>query len=199
MNPDTKTKSFRKLWLSLICVIVGSFLVLGYFGSQIWRQAPPMPKRVVTTDGAVLFTGQDIKDGQNVWQSIGGQEVGTVWGHGSYVAPDWTADWLHREATWLLDHWAVQGGYQSYEQAPLETQAMLSQRLKDEIRPNTYDVRTGDLVVSPLRAGDTVFALGTVSLGWFVLGLKTGWSFTEKEQVLEAAVAEPALESGAGK
>jgi nitric oxide reductase subunit B len=159
MNSDIETKSYRKLWLSLICVIAGSFLVLGYFGSQIWRQAPPVPKRVVTTDGIVLFAGQDIKDGQNVWQSIGGQEVGTVWGHGSYVAPDWTADWLHREATWLLDHWAVQGGYQSYEQAPLETQAMLSQRLKDEIRPNTYDARTGDLVVSPLRA-EAIKAVG---------------------------------------
>jgi len=41
--------------------------------------------------------------------------------------------------------------------------------------------------------GDTVFALGTLSLGWFVLGLKTGWSFTGKEQVLEAAVSEPAM------
>jgi nitric oxide reductase subunit B len=36
-----------------------------------------VPKRVVTSDGRVLFTGQDIKDGQNVWQSMGGEEVGT--------------------------------------------------------------------------------------------------------------------------
>jgi len=26
-----------------------------------------------------------------------------VWGHGSYVAPDWSADWLHREAVALRD------------------------------------------------------------------------------------------------
>ena len=80
--------------------------MLGYFGREVYRQAPPVPERVVTSDGPVLFTGQDIKDGQNVWQSMGGQEVGTVWGHGAYVAPDWSADWLHREATWMLDHWA---------------------------------------------------------------------------------------------
>jgi nitric oxide reductase subunit B len=94
-----KPRSYRRLWISLIAVIGLSFLVLGYFGSEIYRLAPPMPKRVVTPEGVVLFTAQDIKDGQNVWQSIGGQEVGTVWGHGAYVAPDWTADRLHREAT----------------------------------------------------------------------------------------------------
>ena len=37
---------------------------------------------------------------------MGGMEVGSVWGHGSYVAPDWTADWLHREAVFILDRWA---------------------------------------------------------------------------------------------
>ncbi|MBA4602329.1 hypothetical protein [Thermoactinomyces mirandus] len=64
---------------------------------------PPIPKRVVTTTGTVLFTEKDIKDGQNVWQFMGGQEVGTIWDHGAYVAPDWNADWLHWEAMWLLN------------------------------------------------------------------------------------------------
>jgi nitric oxide reductase subunit B len=81
--------------------------VLGYFGGEIARQAPPVPERVLTADGAVVFTGQDIRDGQNVWQSLGGQEIGSIWGRGTYVAPDWSADWLHREAVWLLDHWAT--------------------------------------------------------------------------------------------
>ena len=137
MTANTSPRSYRKLWLSLIGVIALSFLVLGYFGSEIYRQAPPVPQRVVTTDGAVLFTGQDIKDGQNVWQSMGGQEVGTIWGHGAYVAPDWTADWLHREAAWLLNRWAEQAGGKTYDQADPETQAMLRQRLKHEIRANT--------------------------------------------------------------
>jgi nitric oxide reductase subunit B len=149
---NTKPRSYKKLWLSLISVMAVSFLVLGYFGTEIYRQAPPVPKRVVTTDGTVLFTGQDIKDGQNVWQSIGGEEVGTVWGHGAYVAPDWSADWLHRESVWLLDHWAAQSGGTTYEQLAPEIQAELRQRLKTEVRTNTYRAQTGDLVVSPVRA-----------------------------------------------
>src|SRR5512138_1780586 len=97
---------YRNLWLTLILVMVISFVVLGYFGREIYLAAPPIPKRVVTTDGRVLFSGQNIVEGQQVWQSIGGQEIGTIWGHGSYVAPDWGADWLHREATFVLDGWA---------------------------------------------------------------------------------------------
>jgi nitric oxide reductase subunit B len=89
--------SQKKLWIALTAVIVLSFAVLLYYGNQIYQQAPPVPAEVVDDTGTVLFTGGDIKDGQNIWQSIGGQEIGTVWGHGAYVAPDWTADYLHRE------------------------------------------------------------------------------------------------------
>ncbi len=129
-----------------------SFLVLGYYGTEIYRKAPPVPKQVVTTAGTVLFTGQDIKDGQNVWQSMGGQEVGSIWGHGAYVAPDWTADWLHRESTWLLNHWAAESGAKTYADLAPEKQAALKERLKKEIRTNTYKSETGELVVSPVRA-----------------------------------------------
>jgi len=155
----TKPRSYRKLWLSLAMVITASFLVLGYYGREIYHLAPPLPARVLTPDGSVLFTARDIKDGQNVWQSMGGQEVGTVWGHGAYVAPDWTADWLHRECVWLLDHWAVQSGGKTYDQLDPETQAALRERLKIEIRSNTYNPASGDLVVSQTRA-EAIRAVG---------------------------------------
>ncbi len=143
---------YTRLWIGLGVVIAASFAVLGSFGREIYRQAPPVPGRVVTSDGVVLFTGQDIKDGQNVWQSMGGQEVGTVWGHGAYVAPDWSADWLHRESVWMLDHWAQSGYGKPFASLTDEDQAALKARLKKETRVNTYDPATGDLVVSPLRA-----------------------------------------------
>ncbi len=142
----------RRLWIALTVVIAGSFLVLGYYGREIYRHAPPVPERVVTTDGRVLFTGQDIRDGQNVWQSMGGQELGTVWGHGSYVAPDWSADWLHRECTWLLDHWAQDADGVAFADLAPERQAALQRRLEEELRANTHDPQTGDLTVSADRA-----------------------------------------------
>jgi nitric oxide reductase subunit B len=143
---------YRKLWLSLAVVLVASFAVLGFFGYEIYRQAPPVPERVVTQQGRVLYTAAEVRDGQNVWQSMGGQEVGSIWGHGAYVAPDWSADWLHREATWLLDHWAEAEHGRPWRELPVGEQAALKARLKAELRTNTYDPASGDVVVSEDRA-----------------------------------------------
>ena len=129
----------RNLWIGLALVVAGSFGLLGYYGIEIYREAPPVPERVVTESGRVLFTGEQIMDGQTVWQSMGGQEVGSVWGHGGYVAPDWSADWLNREAVWLLDRWATAEHQKPYDQLPPEQQAALRARLQKESRPNRYD------------------------------------------------------------
>jgi len=142
---------YTRLWAGLWLVILLSFGVLGYFGREIYRQAPPIPERVVTTDGRTLFTAKDIRDGQNVWQSIGGQELGSVWGHGAYVAPDWSADWLHRECLWLLNHWSRPAG-PSFDRLSPVRQSELQARLRAEIRTNTYDAATGEIRVSPERA-----------------------------------------------
>lgn len=145
-------KSTRKLWIAFTLVILISFIVLIYYGVDLYHKAPPVPAQVKTTDGKLLFTGQDIKDGQNVWQSIGGQEIGTVWGHGSYVAPDWTADWLHRESSYMLEKLSQQTFGASYDKIQPEQQARLQKKLQLEVRQNTYDESSGAITISPLRA-----------------------------------------------
>jgi nitric oxide reductase subunit B len=142
----------RNLWYGFTAVLVISFGVLLFFGREIYRQAPPIPEKVISASGEVIMTGQDIRDGQNVWQSTGGQELGTVWGHGSYQAPDWTADRLHREAMFMLETWAQEGSGTSFENLNKEAQAGLTARLQEEIRKNTYDPSTKTLTISDLRA-----------------------------------------------
>jgi nitric oxide reductase subunit B len=142
----------KKLWIGFIAVMVISFAVLLYYGREIYRQAPPIPEKVVTSDGRILFTGQNIKDGQNVWQSLGGQEIGTVWGHGAYQAPDWSADWLHKEAVYILNRLALQQDGMPYEKLSEERKAFLKIVLQKDLRKNTYDPATGTLTVSELRA-----------------------------------------------
>jgi len=77
--------------------------VLLSLGSDIYREAPPLPDKVVTTSGNVVFTYKNIDQGQLAWRSMGGHQLGSIWGHGAYVARDWTADWIHREAQAWLD------------------------------------------------------------------------------------------------
>ncbi len=142
----------KKLWIAFGLVMSFSFAVLLYYGYEIYQQAPPIPEKVVTTGGEFLFSGQDIKDGQNVWQSMGGQEVGTIWGHGAYVAPDWTADWLHREAVFILNKFAQADFNQDYDAVSEEQQAALKIRLQKDLRTNTYNSTTGEITISPNRA-----------------------------------------------
>ncbi|MBE7463047.1 MAG: nitric-oxide reductase large subunit [Planctomycetes bacterium] len=144
MNP-------RRLWIGFGAVMVLSFAVLGYYGWEIYRAAPPIPNRVVSSTGETIMTGNDIRDGQNVWQSIGGQQVGTIWGHGSYVAPDWSADYLHRQSDWLLEHWAQNDHNRSFDELNHEIKAALKARLSKEIRTNTYNPKSGTLSVSEER------------------------------------------------
>jgi len=143
--------STRKLWTAFIIVIALSFLVLGYFGFDIYQKRPPIPEKVVTEQGDIVFTGQDIRDGMNVWQSMGGQEMGTIWGHGSYVAPDWTADWIHREALFILNRWSSQEYAKDFNQLSDEQKTLLEHRLKNKIRQNRYDPSDHSLTISEDR------------------------------------------------
>ena len=143
---------YKKLWIALGFVMTISFAVLGGVGIKVLRSAPPIPSQVVTTDGRVLFDGTTIQDGQGAWQSIGGQEVGTIWGHGAYIAPDWSADWLHRECMIILNRWAKDTGAENYAALGIERQAALQARLQQMMRHNTYDPATGTITLDPVRA-----------------------------------------------
>lgn len=139
----------KRLWLLLAAVFVFSFVILGWIGAEIFRQVPPIPKQVVTTSGEVFIPENAVLDGQNVWQAMGGMQVGSIWGHGSYVAPDWTADYLHREALFILDEWSA--GRYSAGTLSSEEQAVFKQRLQDLVRNNTYNETTGAITVDPIR------------------------------------------------
>ena len=74
----------RGLWIALVIVMGGSFAVLGYYGKEIYRQAPPIPERVVTTEGDVLFTEQDIRDGPRLYFDVAALltefgQTGIIW------------------------------------------------------------------------------------------------------------------------
>ncbi|QCX52376.1 nitric-oxide reductase large subunit [Elizabethkingia sp. JS20170427COW] len=141
----------KKLWTWLAIVVFASFAALIYYGVDIYQKIPPIAGKVITTEGKVLYTEQEVKDGQNVWQSIGGQTVGSVWGHGAYIAPDWTADFLHREAELLLVELAKKDG-KVYKDLPDEEQAKYQTLLKKELRTNTFDEKTNTITISPERA-----------------------------------------------
>eukprot|EP00929_Paragymnodinium_shiwhaense_P019694 TRINITY_DN1333_c0_g1_i1.p1 TRINITY_DN1333_c0_g1~~TRINITY_DN1333_c0_g1_i1.p1 ORF type:complete len:762 (+),score=143.51 TRINITY_DN1333_c0_g1_i1:255-2540(+) len=122
-------------WCAVGLVFVGGFSVMGYTGWQIYRQAPPIPTFRVKGTGDIVFTDEDVLTGQEIWQSIGGQQVGSVWGHGALQAPDWSADWLHREAV-----------------ATLEAMGNASWSYVAQVRENNYDDHRNEAWITPARA-----------------------------------------------
>jgi nitric oxide reductase subunit B len=149
METYQTTFTIKRLWTILAVGMVAMFGVLLLLGQQIYQQAPPIPETVKSASGETLFTRADIETGQNVWQSIGGMEQGSIWGHGSYVAPDWSADWLHREAETLLGL-KLQTPIASLTSA--QNLALQRTALQQEMRTNSYDPATGTITVGDLRA-----------------------------------------------
>lgn len=145
-----ETFSIKRLWMILVAGMIVMFSILLFLGNEIYQQAPPMPEAVVSASGETIYTLDDIQTGQNVWQSIGGMQQGSIWGHGSYLAPDWSADWLHREASALLDismQDLVVRGLSAKQEQMMEEAA-----IEEEMRLNTYDPATGTITVSDQRA-----------------------------------------------
>lgn len=150
-NP--KIRAFFLFFLAL------TFGVLIFGGYLINKEKPPIPERVIAPSGQTVITGDDIINGQNYYFSRGGQHIGTIWGHGSYLAPDWSADFLHRMGLFLAarHHGLSSSGARDFSQADYENldsveRARLSAIVENEIKTNRYDPNTGQLEFTQYQA-----------------------------------------------
>ncbi|MCJ7785312.1 MAG: nitric-oxide reductase large subunit, partial [Desulfobacterales bacterium] len=93
---------------SVIIVLVIGFAVLIWMAIRAHQDAPPIPERVVGPSGETIFTRDEIIAGQEVFLKYGLMENGTIWGHGAYLGPDFSAEYLHTLSIDARDHLAKQ-------------------------------------------------------------------------------------------
>src|SRR5579871_5965651 len=130
-----------KGWVqAVIIVLLFGFFVLGFLAYRTYTGEPPIPGRVTDARGRLLFTRADILDGQEIFLRNGLMEYGSVFGHGAYLGPDFTADYLHRAALVAIDHY---GGSLS--------DAARQQTITD-FKTNRYNSSTGVLGYSAAQA-----------------------------------------------
>lgn len=141
----------RKLWVIFGFVVFLGFAVLIQQEVKLYHTSSPVPDTVVTETEDILHSLTDVLDGQNIWHSMGGQEVGSVWKYGAYVVPDWTADWLHRECLYTHEHWLKWSFHRPYVSLAPAEQPDKWARLVQEFRSNTYDEVTGSPTFSQER------------------------------------------------
>ncbi|NCJ05422.1 nitric-oxide reductase large subunit [Synechococcales cyanobacterium C] len=140
-------------WLALICII--TFTVLIGAGAAIWKNAPPIPVTVSSPQQEIILTQADIQHGQETYLGRGGQHIGSIWGHGSYLAPDWTADVLHRWG--LATAGVLAQNNPQFSEADLQAltapeRASLQAQVSEQFKTNRYDPHTGELVLTAAQA-----------------------------------------------
>jgi nitric oxide reductase subunit B len=129
-----------KGWIQAVALVVlCGFAVLGLLAYRTYTAEPPIAARTVGPDGTVLFTRADVTEGQQVFLRAGLMEYGSIFGHGAYLGPDFTADYLHRAAELALRT------YGGSDQA--------RQRVISDFQANRYDSRTDTLTFSGAQAG----------------------------------------------
>ena len=120
-----------RTWAQAIAlVMLFGFAVLGFLAYRTYTTDPPIAEQVVGSDGTVLFTGDDVIEGQQSFLRNGLMEYGSVLGHGAYLGPDFTADYLHRAALIATREY---GGVDS---------DTARQRVIEDFKTNRYDPAT---------------------------------------------------------
>ena len=138
-KPPRNERVMAKGWIqAVVLVSLLGFTVLGFMAARTYQAEPPIPDRVVNPSGALLFSGNDVRAGQDVFLRNGLMQFGSVFGHGGYLGPDFTADYLHRAAV------SVESTYGGDLDA--------RQRTVDDFRTNAYDAATGTLVYTEAQA-----------------------------------------------
>jgi nitric oxide reductase subunit B len=145
-SPPTAPSDRRQLmvgkgWVQAVALVVlFGFFVMGVLAYRTYTASMPLPERVVTGNGEVLFTGADITAGQELFLARGLMEYGSIVGHGAYLGPDYTADYLRRATDFVEAQLRSSG-------APDPHQAVIA-----EFRTNRYDEASGTLTFTDNQA-----------------------------------------------
>lgn len=179
----------RALLLFLLAITFG---VLIFGGTIIHRDKPPIPAVVRAENGQVVFTSEDVKNGQKLYLSRGGQDMGTIWGHGSYLAPDWSADYLHRSGLYVGARLSGLGsdkasGFTQKDFDALDDvqKAQIRALVTRELKTNRFDASKNELALTANQA--EAFALleryytGLFRDGNSRMGLQPGIAKTDGE------------------
>ena len=137
---------------SAIVTIVLCFCVLGWLAKLTYSGAPPIPERVVGPDGAVLFTNADITAGQQVFLRYGLMENGTIWGHGAYLGPDFSAEYLHTLALDAERTVAERHGFVMHAALAPPQRLIVNAEVARLLKQNRYDPVSRTLTFSEAEA-----------------------------------------------
>jgi len=122
-------------WVHFLIVAAICATGLIYLGTQTYEGAPPLETFKSSSTGEVVFTREQIKQGQEVFHLRGLMGYGSFWGDGAERGPDFTAEALHRNLVSMREFYADELGGQlgQYEHDAIAA------RVRRELHNNTWD------------------------------------------------------------
>lgn len=124
------------------------FSVLIYLTVRVHHDAPPIPQEVVDANGAVVFDRADIESGQEVFLKHGLMDNGSIWGHGGYLGPDFSAQYLHNLGLDVAEAFAQRQFGRTFDKLSVSERAMVEGLVKAELKQNRYNAGTGRLTMT---------------------------------------------------
>ena len=134
---------------AVIIVVVVGFAVLSWISVRSYTDAPPIPERAVNQAGETVFTGGDIIDGQQVFLRYGLMENGTIWGHGAYLGPDFSAEYLHTLALDTAEAFARRLYGKELSRLTAEEKAAVYAEVQQSLKENRYSPDSRRLTLTP--------------------------------------------------
>jgi nitric oxide reductase subunit B len=128
--------------------MIAGFSVLSFVTVLTYTNAPPIPEQATDVTGTVVFTGADIQMGQEVFLKYGLMEHGSLWGHGAYLGPDYSAEYLHRLGEVTLDTIATEKYGKLFAQLSLDERSVVSARTMTVLKENRYEPASRTLRLS---------------------------------------------------
>ena len=151
------TEKFEELsawWrYGVILVVIFGFAVLAWVSVRSYSDAPPIPGRVATLSGDIVFTRDDIVAGQQVFLRYGLMENGTMWGHGAYLGPDFSAEYLHTLALDATMTVARRTYGKDLRLLTTEQRAAVTTAVQRMLKENRYSPKTDILTFTAEEAG----------------------------------------------
>lgn len=124
---------------SVALVFLIGMLVLVFMSVQAYRYAPPIPHKVVDSGGNTIFSGLDIEAGQEVFLRYGLMQNGSIWGHGSYLGADFSAQYLHELSNDMGNAVALQDYGRELSALENDQRLLISARTAKLLKENRYD------------------------------------------------------------
>jgi nitric oxide reductase subunit B len=130
---------------AVILTMVAGFTILIWLAMRSFKDAPPIPDKVVTAAGETVFTKDDVQAGQQVFLKYGLMENGTIWGHGAYLGPDFSAEYLHTLTGDAQEVLATNRHQRAWSALTAAEQDALKAEVVQMLEQNRFDAHAGVL------------------------------------------------------